>query len=356
MTDNRSEDRRPGIFLSHTWGDKPFVRKLAHDLRDAGVKVWLDEAEIKLGDSLLEKIQEGINSMDYLAVVLSPDSVSSEWVKREVEVAMNHEISGRRVKVLPLLYKKCDLPGFLIGKLYADFTDPKRYQASLKMILERLQLNGSGLPDVSRSFSSTREEFAESLSFAKNEVSDEIVEIHGTEITFSRHRGTVVKFEKKLTGLTGLTIKADQDLAELSFLYTGTDIARGDQIELLFGASLRTSEPIPLFLFNRTTGASCDLAKMPLAVYKFGIVESHFQLSSILVIALGFILSMASLSYLKDAYDLPSDTVSVLLVIGPLIVSSGVGLYLAMKKQREIVSARSELEKQFTRITSSFWN
>lgn len=146
MIDTEADDRRaPGIFLSHTWRDKEFVRKLAQDLEKAGAKVWVDEAEIKLGDSLLAKIQDGIDEMDYLAVVLSPDSVESEWVKREVEIAMNQEIAGGTVKVLPLLYRNCDLPGFLIGKLYADFTEPDRYQRSLKMILERLQTDANSV-------------------------------------------------------------------------------------------------------------------------------------------------------------------------------------------------------------------
>jgi hypothetical protein len=40
------------IFLSHNNKDKIFTRKLARDLKYAGIKVWLDEAELKIGDSL----------------------------------------------------------------------------------------------------------------------------------------------------------------------------------------------------------------------------------------------------------------------------------------------------------------
>ncbi len=127
------------VFLSHTSADKPFVRRLADDLRDAGVRVWLDEAEIQVGDSLLRKIEDGISSMEYLAVVLSPRSVSSEWVQRELEAAMNEEIGGKKVKVLPLLMEKCDLPPFLRGKLYADFTTETEYANSLSQLITRIQ-------------------------------------------------------------------------------------------------------------------------------------------------------------------------------------------------------------------------
>ncbi len=140
MSEQSSQPRKPGIFLSHSHADKPLVRRLAADLQSAGARVWLDEAEIKLGDSLIQRIQEGIDEMDYLAVVLSPKSVASDWVQREVEIALNEEIAGHRVKVLPLLQQSCNMPGFLRGKLYADFTSDDKYQGGLDLILDRLRL------------------------------------------------------------------------------------------------------------------------------------------------------------------------------------------------------------------------
>lgn len=117
------------IFLSHNHADKPFVRRLAQDLQTAGVRVWIDEAEIMIGDSLIEKIRQGIDEMEYVGVVLSQNSVESRWVQEELDIAMNQQIEGRRVKVLPLLLDDCELPGFLQGKLYADFQAPERYEA-----------------------------------------------------------------------------------------------------------------------------------------------------------------------------------------------------------------------------------
>jgi len=124
-----------GIFLSHTTVDKDFVRKLNLDLEAHGIRTWIDEAEIKVGESLIEKIRSGIDEMEFLAVVLSPASVASEWVRREVDVAINQEIYQRRVKVLPLLYKRCDLPGFLLGKKYADFSEGTNYQKAFRELV-----------------------------------------------------------------------------------------------------------------------------------------------------------------------------------------------------------------------------
>lgn len=128
----------PSIFLSHNHADKPFVRQLATDLGNQGISFWLDEAEIKVGESLIEKIRAGIDRVDFVAVVLSPNSVASPWVQREVDVAMNQEIMGRRVKVLPLMYRMCDLPGFLLGKRYADFTDDGRYPNAFEDFIRSL--------------------------------------------------------------------------------------------------------------------------------------------------------------------------------------------------------------------------
>jgi len=93
------------IFLCHATEDKPFVRRIRHSLEKHGVnKVWVDEGEILIGDSLLRKIESGIAKAKYFGIVLSPTSVASNWVKKELEIAMNREIESDQVVVLPLLY------------------------------------------------------------------------------------------------------------------------------------------------------------------------------------------------------------------------------------------------------------
>jgi hypothetical protein len=130
----------PGVFLCHAHSDKLIVRRIAKDLQNYSADVWIDEAEINVGDSLIQKIREGIDKMDYLAVFLSPESIQSEWVKRELDVAMNQEIEGRRIKVLPVLIKNCEIPSFLKGKFFADFRNLDEYDSSLQLILRRLAL------------------------------------------------------------------------------------------------------------------------------------------------------------------------------------------------------------------------
>lgn len=128
------------VFLSHNHADKNFVRRLARDLESHGIRYWLDEAEMKIGDSLILKIREGIDSVDYFIVVLSPNSVNAPWVVNELDVAMNLQITGKPIKVLPILLKECELPGFLIGKVYGDFKNETKYDESFHILINSLGL------------------------------------------------------------------------------------------------------------------------------------------------------------------------------------------------------------------------
>lgn len=133
------------VFISHSWHDKKLARKIAITLESFGIRVWLDEAEIKIGDSLITKIRKAIDDVDYVVALVSENSVTSEWVKKELDIAMTQEIEGQRIKVLPILAGPCSLPGFLKGKLYADMSNSKAFRESLPMLLDRLSVNTTRL-------------------------------------------------------------------------------------------------------------------------------------------------------------------------------------------------------------------
>jgi len=60
-------------------------------------------------------------------------------VKREVDIAMNQEIARKRVKVLPIRLDNCTLPGFLLGKLYADLHSLEQIDKVVAMIEARMR-------------------------------------------------------------------------------------------------------------------------------------------------------------------------------------------------------------------------
>jgi len=128
----------PTVFISHNSKDKPFARKLASSLRSHDIRCWVDEAEIRFGESLVQKISDAINKIDLVIAVISNNSVYSNWVRQELDWAMTKEIKGDRIIVIPIIIEKCDIPFFLANKLYADFTDKDRFNNTLERLAESI--------------------------------------------------------------------------------------------------------------------------------------------------------------------------------------------------------------------------
>ena len=133
------------VFLVHDIIEKPFARQLAIDLSLAGATVWLDEAETEgIQDFLVGKIDKEIQGDVCLAVILSPNLVRSDWVLREIEIGQNQRVDGLSVKLLPLLYKDCTIPAFMVDMLCADFRNPANYTSMLSKVIDRLELGSDG--------------------------------------------------------------------------------------------------------------------------------------------------------------------------------------------------------------------
>jgi len=126
------------VFLSHTSSDKDVVEPIGSFLTKRGLTVWLDAWSMTPGDSLIAKIGEGIESSDRLVVFLSPQSVESSWVRKEVATGIVMELAedkGLGDKfVVPALLVPCKVPIMLRDKLYANFTN-KAFDAACEELL-----------------------------------------------------------------------------------------------------------------------------------------------------------------------------------------------------------------------------
>ena len=80
-----------------------------------------------------------IDTVDYVIALVSKSSVDSPWVAKELDIAMNQEIEGKRIKVIPILLEEVELPGFLKGKLYGDLRSMDNYDAVLSQIANRVR-------------------------------------------------------------------------------------------------------------------------------------------------------------------------------------------------------------------------
>ena len=97
-------DSHKDVFLCHASEDKAdIVEPLYRELFSAGVSCWYDNAEIKWGDSITAKVNEGLSKSEYVIVVLSENFMRKNWPKRELMAALNKESSTGRVVVLPLV-------------------------------------------------------------------------------------------------------------------------------------------------------------------------------------------------------------------------------------------------------------
>ncbi|MEW8318512.1 MAG: toll/interleukin-1 receptor domain-containing protein [Candidatus Thiodiazotropha sp.] len=90
------------IFISHASEDKPtVVRPLVEQLKKMGLRVWYDEFELTIGDSLRRSLDKGLARSRYGVVVLSPDFLRKEWPNKEIDALVTRE-DGKEKVILPV--------------------------------------------------------------------------------------------------------------------------------------------------------------------------------------------------------------------------------------------------------------
>ena len=101
----KNENKDYDVFISHSSADKEeFVRPLAMELQKLGLKVWYDEFELKIGDSLRRSIDQGLINSRYGIVVLSSSFFKRDWTNYELDGFVNKEMNGLKV-ILPIWHK-----------------------------------------------------------------------------------------------------------------------------------------------------------------------------------------------------------------------------------------------------------
>lgn len=134
--------RLPKVFLSHSSDDQTFVEKLAFDLEQHGCRVWFSRWAIK-GADFVKKIEEGLQESDHFAIVISPSSVISPWVKQERNIAVVLATEGKTLQLLVLILQDAEMPAFLRVYDPIDFrnhVDPGEYQQALEKLLRAVSL------------------------------------------------------------------------------------------------------------------------------------------------------------------------------------------------------------------------
>lgn len=129
----------PKVFVSHASEDKTrFVVEFAKRLREKGVDAWLDQWEMKPGDSLVDKIfEEGLKEASAVIVVLSKTSVQKPWVREELNASVVSRIT-RGTKLIPVVIDDCEVPESLRSTLWQRVDNLDDYENSLQRILSAI--------------------------------------------------------------------------------------------------------------------------------------------------------------------------------------------------------------------------
>ncbi len=109
------------VFISHSSRDKAFAQELVEALKALKHEPWIDARNINAGESLPTAVCEGVRSCQFLVALLTPDSIASEWVKKEWELKVFDDIQAKTSSVIPVLLKKCEVPAILATNRYIDW-------------------------------------------------------------------------------------------------------------------------------------------------------------------------------------------------------------------------------------------
>lgn len=127
-------------FLSHAWSSgaderagHAFAMRLAEALEGRGIgSLWLDSREVH--GNLEDAITQGVKECAVFLVLLSPDTLASDWCQRELGIALVER--GRTgVRIVPVVWRDCEPPHSIVDLVHVDFQD----DAAFAQAVDRLE-------------------------------------------------------------------------------------------------------------------------------------------------------------------------------------------------------------------------
>jgi len=139
-------------FISYSSKDHDFAERLYADLQSKGVRCWFAPEDMKVGDKIRQRIDQSIRIHDKLLLILSQNSIGSEWVEDEVEAAYDEERKQKKTVLFPIRIDDAvmDTDKAWAAKLrrsqhIGDFTrwkDHDVYQSAFERLLNDLKAEG----------------------------------------------------------------------------------------------------------------------------------------------------------------------------------------------------------------------
>ena len=132
-------DFKYDVFISYSSANKDWVRKdLLSALEKVGLKVCIDFRDFEIGKPAIKNMRDSILESRHTLLVLTETYLNSGWTDFENLLSQTIDPTNRKVRIVPLLKEKCELP-LEIGYLtYVNFFDPDDLNMAWKQLLEAL--------------------------------------------------------------------------------------------------------------------------------------------------------------------------------------------------------------------------
>ena len=129
--------RRHGVFISYSSADTDTANRIAVSLNALNYPVWYADSSIMAGESIADRVGEALTRSDTLVILLSNSSISSRWVRRELNVALMDQLAGQDVVLVPVVIEPCPVPAVLRNVRAIDMR-PERFQQGFIELIEFL--------------------------------------------------------------------------------------------------------------------------------------------------------------------------------------------------------------------------
>ncbi|MEO8148532.1 MAG: COR domain-containing protein [Bacteroidia bacterium] len=140
----RKDDFQWDVFLCHSSKDKNIINAIIQELKKRNITYWLDEEQIIPGDSIIDKITDGLQKSKNLIPCISQNQMESNWSRKEYQGILSRIINGTsKQRIAPLILDDSDvenLPLFLLDTKCERYRVDKEY----KRLLDLLESNSNG--------------------------------------------------------------------------------------------------------------------------------------------------------------------------------------------------------------------
>ncbi len=129
-----ADDFTYDVFLSHSSKDKSAVRPLAERLRADGLRVWLDDWEIRPGDNIPSKIEQGLEHSRVLVLCMSAHAFGSDWAHLESYTYRFRDPLNKERRFIPVRLDASPIKGSLAQFHYINWLPADREQEYAKLL------------------------------------------------------------------------------------------------------------------------------------------------------------------------------------------------------------------------------